>query len=117
MPRTAQGTLPPLTNAVTGIVALAGGARSALTPVLAGGFNEVATVATIADSVCLPPAIYGSEIFVHNTAANSMQVFAGFGTTDTINGVVAATGVAQAAAKGAIYACYADGKWTRILSA
>jgi hypothetical protein len=118
MPRTAQGTLPPLTNAVTGITALAGGARSAATPVLSGGFNEVTTVATATDSVCLPPAVYGMEIVVHNAAAaNAMQVFAAFGTTDTINGVAAATGVAQAAGKGAIYACYADGKWTRVLSA
>lgn len=118
MPRTAQGTLPPLSASVTGVTALAGGARSAATPVLSGGFNEVTTVATAADSVCLPPAVYGLEIFVHNgAAANSMQVFAGFGTSDTINGVAAATGVAQAAGKGAIYACYKDGAWTRILSA
>lgn len=116
MPRTTTASIPPLETAVTGLTALAGGARANST-LLSAGYNEVTTVATAADSVQLPLAVYGLEIFVHNASANSMQVFANAAGTDTINGVVAATGVAHAAAKGALYACYATGKWSRILSA
>lgn len=115
MPRTSQGTLPGLSSQQLALTALAGGGRTG-SPTLSAGFNEVTTVATAADSVQLPVALYGLEIFVHNGAAsNAMQVFAN--GSDTINGTAGATGVSQAAGKGAIYACYKDGAWTRILSA
>lgn len=52
---------------------------------------------------------------MNSAAANSMQVF-GSGT-DTINDVVTATGVAQAAGKGAWYVDVAAGKWYRSLGA
>jgi hypothetical protein len=115
MPRTSQGTLPPVANSTVGVVALAGGGRSAATPLLSGGFNTVATVATATDSVVLPPAVQGMEIFVQNDGVAAMQVFAN--GADTINGTAGATGVAHAAGKLAIYVCHADGKWLRLLSA
>lgn len=115
MPRFSPTTIPPVGAAVTGITALAGGGRAG-SPVVTAGYTEVATVATAADSIQLPAALFGMQLYVHNAAAaNSMQVFAN--GSDTINGVAGATGVAQAATKGAIYECYADGKWSRILSA
>lgn len=99
----------------SGITALAGGARSASTPVLVVGANEVTTVASGADSVILPPAVAGLVVFVANAGASSMQVF-GNGS-DTINGTAGATGVAQANAKSALYVAAANGKWYRILTA
>jgi hypothetical protein len=96
------------------LTAFAGGGQTGATQINAANV-EVATVATAADSVKLPPAVPGMRIAVVNTSANSMQVF-GSGT-DTINAVAYATGVAQAAGKSAVYFCAASGKWSRVLSA
>lgn len=96
------------------ITAFAGGGQGDAYQ-LASQFNEVATVATIADSVKLPASVAGMSVFIVNNAANSMQVF-GAGT-DTINGVATATGVAQAGGKSAIYFCPEAGTWFRVLSA
>jgi len=99
----------------SGIVALAGGALSAATPVLVLGSNEVVTVASGADSVVLPKAVAGNVVFVTNAGASSMQVF-GNGS-DTINGTAGATGVAQANGLSALYVASDNGQWYRILSA
>lgn len=96
------------------LTALAGGAKAGATQINAANV-QVDTVANAADSVLLPPAVPGMQIFVANTSANSMQVF-GSGT-DTINNVATATGVAQAAGKSAVYFCTSAGKWFRNLSA
>jgi hypothetical protein len=79
--------------------------------------HRVTTVTSANDSVSLPAATgSGATHFVMNSAAaNSLQVF-GLGT-DTINDVTAATGVAQAAGKGAWYVDIAAGKWYRSLGA
>lgn len=79
--------------------------------------HRITTVASANDSFKLPLATgSGSVHFVMNSAAaNSAQIF-GAGT-DTINDVAAATGVAQAAGKGAIYVDIAAGKWYRALGA
>ena len=114
MPRTMQGALPPLPSQVLGLVAHAGGAQ-ANAVLLSGGYNEIATVATIADSVQLPLALYGTQVFVKNAGANAAQVFANSAGTDTINGTAGATGVSQAAGLGAIYECHKDTVWTRFL--
>lgn len=97
------------------ITALAGGARSASTPVLVVGANEVSTVASANDSVVLPQAVAGVVVFVANAGANSMQVF-GNGS-DTINGTAGATGVAQANGKSALYVAADNAQWFRILTA
>ena len=96
------------------ITALAGGGQTGATP-MTKTLNRIATVATIADSVMLPPSAAGLLLFVVNGATNSMQVF-GAGT-DTINDVTYGTGVAHAGGKSAIYFCPVAGKWYRVLSA
>jgi len=98
----------------TGITAFAGGGQAGAYQLSAAN-NKVATVATTADSVKLPPAKAGLEVQLRNSGANSMQVF-GI-SPDTINGVATGTGVAQAAGLSASYFCPADGEWFRILSA
>lgn len=106
----ANGSVPPAAAAVTGLVAHAGGGQAAAT-VLTAGYNQVATVATIADSVQLPPALQGVGVFVKNSAAAAMQVFGANGLTDTIDGTAGATGVSIAAGKGATFYCLANGVW------
>lgn len=97
-----------LTSFIGNIVALAGGALSALTPILNAAYNEVTTVVTAADSVALPPAKVGLNITVTNSSANSMTVFAS--GTDTVSG-----GASQAHAAGATvdYNCRKNGSWVR----
>ena len=106
-------------SVATGLTAHAGGGQASALA-LTAQINSVDTVGTAADSVKLPaPSFVGQHVIVfNNAAANSMQVF-GSGT-DTINGVATATGVAQAAGKGATYVALTTGtaaKWLRILSA
>jgi hypothetical protein len=106
-----------LQSAAGGLTALAGGGKAGATP-LTATLNHVATVATAADSVLLPPGEIGMWLFVRNSAAAAMQVF-GAGS-DTINGVATGTGVSQAATTGAIYFCTAKtsagvASWFRIL--
>lgn len=95
----------------------AGGGQANATQ-LSAGITSVATVATAADSVKLPPGEAGLVCILRNSAANSMQVF-GNGT-DTIDAVATATGVAQAAGIDALYYCISNqpaAAWGRILSA
>ena len=104
-------------SVATGVTAHAGGGQTDAT-LLAAGINEVATVATAADSVKLPVPVVGLRVVVINSSANSMQVF-GSGT-DTINAVATGTGVAHAAGKTAEYVAITSGtaaKWFRLLSA
>lgn len=100
-----------------GITALAGGARSVLTPVLNAAFCEITVAATAADSVQLPVAKVGLSVTVTNNGASSAQVFAYYTTTDTIQGTAGATGVALAAGATARYQCTKDGVWKRFVSA
>jgi hypothetical protein len=103
-------------TAATGIVARAAGGRASATP-LTACINHVTVCATAADSVALPPAIGGQEMVVVNSGAAAAQVFAAVGTSDTINGVVAATGIVLAAAAKEIFVSPAPGLWFGILSA
>lgn len=101
-------------SAVDALTAHAGGGQSSATA-LTKTVNRVTTVATAADSVTLPVSQAGMMVAVVNSGANSMQVF---GTTpDTINAAATGTGVAQAAAKTALYVCPVAGKWFQLLSA
>lgn len=111
------GALFKLAGIEDGLTAAAGGTQAAALALSATkSVHRVSTVATAADSVKLPAATAGQVHFVMNSAAaNSMQVF-GSGT-DTINDVATATGVAQAAGKGALYVCVSAGKWYRALGA
>lgn len=107
-----------LSSIEDGLTAAAGGTQAGALALSATKLvHRVSTVGTAADSVKLPLATGSGNIhFVMNSAAaNSMQVF-GSGT-DTINDVATATGVAQAAGKGAWYVDIAAGKWYRSLGA
>lgn len=75
------------------------------------------TVATAADSGALPKAIAGSAVFVRNDGANSMNLYAKPGTTDTINGASNATAYALAAGKSAWFICLTGGAYVTLLSA
>lgn len=98
------------------LTAHAGGGQGSATQLLTG-VNEVATVATAADSVQLPAAIAGSIVMVTNAGGASMKVFGKSGRTDTINGTAGATGVDQSNGLSATYFCPVDTKWYRVLSA
>ena len=98
------------------ITAHAGGTRAAAVK-LTSGINRIATCATAADSVSLPPAVGGQLIIVANAGAAAAQVFADPSTSDTINGVAAATGVSLAAGKSASFSSSAPGVWSWVLSA
>ena len=98
------------------ITARAGGTRAAAVPLVAA-FNRISTCATAADSVSLPPATGGQEVTVINSGAAASQVFAAPGTNDTINAVVAATGISLAAGGKAQFVSPDVGLWFSILSA
>jgi hypothetical protein len=100
----------------SGLVAHAGGTRAAALP-LTAAINHIGTCATAADSVSLPPAVGGQEMVVVNSGAAAMQVFAAVGTSDTINGIAAATGVSMAAAAKEVFVSPGPGLWFGILSA
>lgn len=98
------------------ITAFAGGGRTSAVP-LTTNLNRVTTVGTAADSVALPAAVGGQSITIINAAAtNAMQVFAAVNTSDTINGVAAATGISVAAGKTIELVSFV-GAWHGILSA
>lgn len=114
------GTLPS-PAAQVGLTALAGGAKAGATQ-LGYGVNEVATVATGADSCLMPYAFPGAVVYVRNDGANATTIF-GKGT-DTIDGVATGTGNSQAASKGKLYYGIAGtgdgsdtGKWVSLLGA
>ena len=103
-----------------GLTAHAGGGEASAL-VLTALLNRVTTVATIADSVKLPPTtnyISGSSsasVTVINAAANALQMF-GNGT-DTINGVASGTGVSIPGGKTASFFTTLAGAWHMQLSA
>lgn len=94
----------------TGLTAHAGGTR-ALAVQMAYGWNRVAVCATNGDSVALPAALAGTSALVIQDGAANAQVFALVGTSDTIDGIAAATGVVLSAAKRAWFYCLTDGAW------
>ncbi len=85
------------------ITAKAGGTKAAAYQ-LTASLNRISVCATATDSVKLHanPAP-GSQVTIINDGAQSAQVFGA--NNDTIDGVVTATGVAQAAAKRVDYYC------------
>lgn len=87
-----------------------GGQASATALSATKNFHRVTTVAAIADSVKLPAATAGQIHYVRNDGANAMQVFGQ--STETINGVVSATGVAHGPGMGVFYVCTTAGAWT-----
>lgn len=105
-----------------GIVAHAGGGQ-ANALLLTGNNNRIATVATIGDSVLLPPAVPGMRVAVTNGTANSVNVFpssaaqGGVVGGDAINALGANAAYALAGAKTAYFICSLLGQWDTILTA
>ncbi len=95
-------------RAASGITAYAGGGQ-ANAPLLIAQYNRVETVATIADSVKLPPATVGLKVVVINNAANSTNVFPSSG--DIINALAADTALACAGGKATTFYCCKAGYW------
>src|SRR5216684_4014735 len=91
-------------QSTSGLTAFAGGGQTGATP-LGYGLNQVATVATTADSVQLPACAVGAVVYVTNDGANATTVFGQAGRTDTINGTAGATGVSQANGAHVLYIC------------
>lgn len=92
----------------------AGGGQASATPMTAM-MNRVTTVATIADSVSLPPSVNGMQVVTVNAAANSMNVFPATG--EQINALGANSAFAVAGGKTAMFSCVTAGQWHSILSA
>lgn len=76
----------------SGITAKAGGTQTTCTNIVPGIYlNQVDTVASGNDSICLPFAVAGTNVQIRNNGAQTMAIFAQSGTntltasTDTIN--------------------------------
>ena len=94
-----------------GIVAKAGGTKALATP-LTATINQVATCATLNDSLLLPPAIPGNYpygLLIANDGAAAATVY-GQGT-DTVDAVATATGVQLTNATRCIYYISGPGTW------
>jgi hypothetical protein len=106
----------------TSLTALAGGGQAGATP-LPATLNEVDTVVTNNDSVVLPLALPGQQIFVYNASAQTLAVYgqasnpSNGNAGDTIAAANStaqqptATGVTQATATLALYVCVTLGQW------
>ena len=82
----------------SGIVAHAGGTQAACFNLPVGiYYMQVDTVASPGDSVCLPFAVAGTNIQIHNNSANTLNIYGLAannpltGAADTINGVAGST--------------------------
>ncbi len=95
-------------STTTGITANPGGGQASATG-LTTGYNNVSTVATVADSVRLPPSAVGVDVTITNSSSNALQAFGHF--TDTINGTATGVGVSIPAGKTATYWCPVAGTW------
>ena len=97
-----------LESAGDNLTATAGGGQSAALQ-LTTQTSRITTVATIGDSVMLPPATPGLELIVINHGANAMQVF-GNGA-DILDDQVGTAGVSQMSNSMVIYTCTTAGFW------
>lgn len=76
--------------------------------------STVVTVSSVASGtgVNLPASSVGLQTTIINTGVNPLQVYAFQGSTDTINGAVAANGVSLFPGSTATFSCTAAGAWT-----
>ena len=91
---------PSLSPVQSGITALAGGGQTGA-PLLTPGFNVISVVATTGDSVDLPVDVLGQTVIVHNSGANSANVFPSL--DGNINALSANAALAVAAAATTIF--------------
>jgi hypothetical protein len=106
----------PKIDSNPGLTALAGGGQAGATQLKLGS-NELATVASAADSVQLPSADGNSVVVLRNNGANAAQVFGKSGFTDTIDGTAGATGISVSNAKTVVFFSVDVGKWVSLLGA
>ena len=97
-----------LESSMDGITATAGGGITNSYQITSQT-TRIAVVATIGDSVMLPPSAPGLELLIVNHGLNAMQVF-GNGS-DQVDDQVNSAGVAQMSNSMVIYTCATAGKW------
>lgn len=115
----ANGFANPQATAVlggvtSGLTAYATGGQANATA-LANSINVISTCATIGDSVKLPVADIGDELWVRNNGAASCDVFPQTG--GAINGGSANAAMAVANSKTAIFKSLGSGNWIAVLTA
>lgn len=105
-----ESTLADVRRACTdAITAFAGGGQTNAV-LITTPIARVTVVATAADSVKLPPALAGLEVYVINSdSADSMNLYPSTG--DTINAIAANSPFAMAANARNHFVCPVDGKW------
>lgn len=109
-PGAVSATLFNLTGIETTLTAHAGGTQAAALALSATKtIHHVTVCATNADSVKLPAATAGAVHFVKNSGAATLQVFGA--STETIDDVASATGIAMLTGTGAWFVCVTTGKW------
>lgn len=107
-----------LASLETGLTAHAGGTQAAALALTATKIiHNVTVVGTDADSVKLPAATGSGSIHIikNSDAAQSLQLYGA--STETIDGVASATGIAVAAGKAVIVLDIAAGAWVSLLGA
>jgi len=112
------GTSFALAGIETSLTAHVGGGQgSALALSATKMIHNVTTVGSANDSVILPAATGSGKIHLikNSAAANSLQLYAA--STETIDGVTSATGVAIAAGKSRLVVDGAAGNWFSLLGA
>lgn len=117
-PNLTASALLKLSGIETGITAAAGGTQAgALALSSTKSIHNVTIVGSANDSVKLPAATGSGVVhWVKNSAAaNSLQLFGA--STETIDAVASATGVAVTAGKSRIVVDFATGTWLSILGA
>ena len=97
-----------LESAQDNIVATPGGGLSGAFPINAQT-SRVATVASLGDSVILPPSTPGLELIVINHGANAMTVYGMAG--DQVDDQAGTVGVSQMSFSMVIYTCVTAGLW------
>jgi len=103
-----------LTGTATNLTATAGG-TAANSLQLSSAFNEVATVASVDDSVTLPPAKSGLRVTItNNAAANRLKIWAN--GSDVIGGGAGAASVTinGAGNLASLFVAVKDGVWRQI---
>jgi hypothetical protein len=101
------------------ITAKAGGTQTTCTNIAPGIYlNQVDTVASGNDSICLPFAVAGTNIQIRNNGAQTMAIFAQSGTnlltasTDTINNASNASSYTVVAQNSADCFAAKNGSWS-----
>lgn len=96
-----------------GDTAHAGGGRANALQMKFGtlGVHRYTVVASSGDSAALPLAVPGTWLVAINDGANPMKIYATPGSTDTIDGIAAATGVTLTNGNRAIFFSPAVGEW------